>query len=419
MEIENNKKETSLDETPKMESLKELLRMGPGPSSSHTIGPYRAAIIFKHGVAHEAVKKIVVTLRGSLALTGVGHGTDAIVKKALEGIPTEVVFDYQTLTEHPNTIVFQADLENGEHIERAYESIGGGAIKDVGHKYAPKIVYPFNTLQGLRDWMERHNETDVYKVIERYEGESIFQFGEEMLQQSFDTLAMALRQSGYLPGRLHLKSVAKDMLQTALTLPKSSGRRTMLISAYAYATAEANARGEKIVTTPTCGAAGVVPAVLYYQYHDVGKPWDEVVKAFLVGALICAFCKEEAGISGAVLGCQAEIGSATSFAAAALCYLDGLDLYGIEYGSEVAMEHFLGLTCDPVEGYVQIPCIERNGMAAIHAYTSYLYAKYISPFRKNKVSFDDVLRAMKETGDKMSADLRETGLGGLAKIVKC
>lgn len=415
----DSKEKPNLDETPKMESLRELLRMGPGPSSSHTIGPYRAALAFKAGIAHEQIEKIVVTLRGSLALTGVGHGTDKIVKKALEGLPTEVVFDFDTVTEHPNTIIFEAFLSNGEEIKRSFESIGGGAIKDVGRKYSPQVVYPFNTLDGLRQWLVKNNEKDVFAPILKYEGPHILEFGCEMLQQSFDTLAMALRQSGYLPGKLHLKSVAKQMYETACDLPKSSGRRTMLISAYAYATSEANARGEKIVTAPTCGAAGVVPAVLYYQWHDVGYDFEKVVKAFLVGALICAFCKEEAGISGAVLGCQAEIGSASSFAAAALCYLDGQTLDGIEYGAEVAMEHFLGLTCDPVEGYVQIPCIERNGMAAIHSYTAYLYAKYISPFRKNKVSFDNVLRAMKETGSKMSADLRETGIGGLARIVKC
>ncbi len=406
-------------EGPIMESIRELLRAGPGPSSSHTIGPYRAALLFRHGLAHEPVVKVRVTLCGSLALTGQGHGTDAIVKKALEGLSPEVVFDFETPVAHPNTIIFSAELEGGETITRAFESIGGGAIKPVGQPYQPRVVYPFRTFDGLKAWMEAHGETDVYRVIEHFEGESIFGFGSEMLQQSFDTLSMSLRQGGILPGRLQVQAVARQMYQTALKLPKSSGRRTMLISAFAYAVSEANARGEKIVTAPTCGAAGVVPAVLYYQYRECGRTFPELVKAFLVGALVCVFAKEEAGISGAVLGCQAEIGSAASFAAAALCYLDGLSVGQIEYGAEVAMEHFLGLTCDPVDGYVQIPCIERNGMAAIHAYTAYLYAKYIAPYKKAKVSFDDVLKAMKETGEKMSDELRETGLGGLARVVKC
>lgn len=409
----------NLNQTPQMESIRELLRVGPGPSSSHTIGPYRAALLFRHGLAHERVRSVVVTLMGSLALTGKGHGTDSIIRKALEGLNPKVVFDFETRCQHPNTVYFEATLEDGAVIRKGFESIGGGAIKPVGRPYLPQIVYPFSSFDGLKRWMKDNREKDIYHVIERFEGSSIFDFGSQMLQQSFDTLAMALRQDGVLPGRLHVQSVAKRMYETALQLPKSSGRRTMLISSFAYAVSEANARGEKIVTAPTCGAAGVVPAVLYYQYTECGKSFPELVRAFLVGALVCTFAKEEAGISGAVLGCQAEIGSAAAFAAASLCYLDGLSLLQIEYGAEVAMEHFLGLTCDPVDGYVQIPCIERNGMASIHAYTAYLYAKFIAPYKKAKVSFDDVLHAMKETGEKMSKELRETGIGGLARVVKC
>ena len=191
----------------------------------------------------------------------------------------------------------------------------------------------------------------------------------------------------------------------------------LLLAAFSYATSEENARGKEVVTSPTCGASGVVPAVLYYEKKFRLRQPDELARAYLVGALICDFIKENAAISGAMYGCQAEIGSAASFASAALAYLDGLSVYQIEYAAEVAMEHFLGLTCDPVDGYVQIPCIERNAMAAIHSYAAYLFSKDIALYRHNLVSFDNVVRAMKETGQELPPDLKETSLGGLAKII--
>ena len=196
-------------------------------------------------------------------------------------------------------------------------------------------------------------------------------------------------------------------------------KKTGGFSRLLFATSEANARGDIVVTAPTCGAAGVVPAVLFHQYRYNHRTIEDLAKAYLIGALVCDFIKNNASISGAVLGCQAEIGSACSFAAASLSYLNGLSLFQIEYASEVAREHFLGLTCDPVNGYVQIPCIERNAMASIHAFTAYEYAKEISIYRTNKVSFDNVILARKETGSELSPDLKETALGGLAKIIRC
>lgn len=402
-----------------MKSIRHLLRVGPGPSSSHTIGPYRASLMFESLLLGKTVKSLDVWLCGSLALTGKGHGTDKIVEKALALYPTAVHFDIERKIEHPNTIVFKAVTDRGEVITRSYESIGGGSIKETGKPYAPREVYPFGKFHDLEAYMAKEGIEDPYAVIERFEGKDIFFFGQRMLQSSFDCVEKGLSQSGYLPGTLHLKSVAKALYREAMTLDETEEKRAMLLSAYAYAVAESNARGESIVTAPTCGAAGVVPACLYYEWHDRKRPMVDLVRAYLVGALVCDFAKEEAGISGAVLGCQAEIGTAASFAAAALCELDGLGIHKIGYGAEVALEHFLGLTCDPVDGYVQIPCIERNGMASVHAYTAYLYAKFISPFRENRVSFDDVLAAMKETGKNLPREYRETGLGGLAKVVKC
>lgn len=402
-----------------MKSLRELLLYGPGPSSSHTIGPYRIALDFASLLQGRNVTSLKITLFGSLALTGKGHRTDYILKETLKQYPVEVLFDTEKKDlPHPNTMTLIATFEDGTTLSKTYLSLGGGSYCEEGKQTTGKDIYPFTTFDGMKEYMKEKGITDVYSLIEQIEGKDIFTFGEEMLGHTFSTLEASLNKTGYLPGPLHLTCVSKEIYQKALKSQDEAEKRTLLLSSYAYATAEANARGEMIVTTPTCGSAGVVPAVLYYGkkvYHD--KDTD-LVKAFLVGALVCNFIKENASLSGALLGCQAEIGSASSFASASLAYLRGLSLHQIEYASEVSMEHFLGLTCDPVDGYVQIPCIERNAIAALHAYASYLFAKDISPYRQNRVSFDNVIRAMKETGSELPSDLKETSLGGLAKIIR-
>ena len=401
-----------------MKSIKELLIVGPGPSSSHTIGPYRIIKHFIQGMNIENVENVQITLYGSLALTGKGHSTNSIIKEALGDVPCEVFFE-PTLDrlKHPNTMQCIAHLKNGETNVKRYHSIGGGAFCIEGEKNCGKEVYPFSTFDGLKQYMEKSETQDIYDVIATLDEKDIFKYGKEMLLHSFETIQNALEKEGTLPGPLQLKRVAKKIYQKALDSKDDIDRRLLFLTSYAYATAEANANNEMIVTAPTCGAAGVVPSVLYYEYKNHHHSLKDLVKAYLVGALICSFIKENAGVAGALLGCQSEIGSAASFAAASLAYLHGLATYQIEYAAEVAMEHFLGLTCDPVDGYVQIPCIERNGVASIHAYTAYLYAKNISLYRKNKVSFDNVILAMKETGNELPSDLKETSLGGLAKII--
>ena len=254
-------------------------------------------------------------------------------------------------------------------------------------------------------------------MILRKDEKEIFEYGKDMLLQSFQTIQESLTKEGTLPGPLRLKRVAKEIYQKAKECHDEADQRILYLTSYAYAVAESNANNEMIVTAPTCGAAGVVPACLYYEWKNLHRSLDDLAKAYLVGALVCSFIKENAGVAGALLGCQSEIGSASSFASASLAYLNKLSLYQIEYAAEVAMEHFLGLTCDPVNGYVQIPCIERNGIAAIHAYSSYLYAKTIALSRKNTVSFDNVIKAMKATGDELPQDLKETSLGGLASVI--
>lgn len=403
-----------------MKSIKELLILGPGPSSSHTIGPYRISLSFLKDIEGKEVDKILVTLYGSLALTGKGHSTDEIIKKTFHEYECECLFKptFEDIN-HPNTMECEALFHDDTSMKKRYQSIGGGAFVEEGKKEVIKDVYPFSTFDGLKEYIKIEHITDVFDVIKKNEDDDILEFGKEMLKCSFKTISESLTREGILPGPLKLNRVAKSIYEHANKNKYGIDRRLIYLTSYAYATAEANANNELIVTTPTCGAAGVVPACLYYEWKNHHRNLTDLAKAYMVGALVCSFIKENAGVAGALLGCQSEIGSAASFASASLAYLNGLSLYQIEYASEVAMEHFLGLTCDPVDGYVQIPCIERNGMAAIHAYSSYLYAKNISLYRKNKVSFDNVILAMKETGNELPNELKETSLGGLAKVIIC
>ena len=403
-----------------MKTLKSLLIQGPGPSSSHTIGPFRMVQQFLSEIHREEVEKIDVTLYGSLALTGKGHFTDRIIEKALHGYPCEIHFDpvLKGLT-HPNTMTCAARYKNGTVYSQRYLSIGGGAFMKEGGHYEEKDVYPFNTFSEMTIYMEENKIEDMYELVTTFEDPDIFTYGKEQLLSSFQTIERSLEDLSLLPGELKLKAVSNHIRNKAQDTSDPGEKRILYLTAYAYATAEANARGDMVITAPTCGSAGVVPAVLYYEYKNLHVSLERLVKAYLVGALVCDFIKQNASLSGALLGCQAEIGSAASFAASSLCYLNNLNNQQIEYGAEVAMEHFLGLTCDPVNGYVQIPCIERNAMASIHAYASYLFAKDISAYRKNRVSFDNVIKAMRDTGDKLSSDLKETSLGGLAKVIIC
>lgn len=403
-----------------MQSLENLLILGPGPSSSHTIGPYRIAKAYLKETPPSSLKEAKVTLFGSLALTGKGHLTDATVEKVFEkaGVPVRIVFDAEEKKlDHPNTMRIDGTLKDGTMLSRTFYSVGGGAYLEKGEKSSVKEVYPFQKFADLRDYL-KEKDGDLFTAVSSFDSPDIFDYGKKLLAHSFATVERSLQYEGTLPGSLHLEAVAKKIYEKAGKTIDASERKNLFLTAYAYATAEANARGEELVTAPTCGSAGVVPAVLYDAYKEENFSMDELTKAYLCGALVCNFIKQNASISGAVLGCQAEIGSAASFAAASLSYLHGLSLHQVEYAAEVAMEHFLGLTCDPVEGYVQIPCIERNGIASIHAYASYLYAKDISIFRSNRVDFDTVIETMKQTGSELSSDLKETSQGGLAKYVR-
>lgn len=402
-----------------MKSLKELFIIGPGPSSSHTIGPKKAAELFKQKYPNASSFK--VTLFGSLALTGKGHLTDYIICKTL-GENTKVEFNFTKIyIPHPNTMDFYAYDENGELLgQNRIFSLGGGAISVENEKFhEPKEVYPFNSFEEMNKHLEELGLEHYYELVYKYEDEDIEEYITHCLMTMFECVELGLNETGLIPGQLKLERVAREIYHSAIdeNTPQEE-RRTLLISSFAYAVSENNASGFDVVTAPTCGSAGVIPASLYYEYKYNKKSIKELVHALMIAGLIGNIVKTMASISGAVGGCQAEIGTATMMAAAAISSLHGLKNYQIEYAAELALEHMLGLTCDPVLGYVQIPCIERNAGSALRACDAFLYAKIISSKRKNRISLDDVIRAMKITGDELSSDYKETSQGGLAKVYR-
>lgn len=232
-----------------------------------------------------------------------------------------------------------------------------------------------------------------------------------------DSVECGLREEGTLPGTLKLHRIANKLHKKALVSSQDE-QLTVYLASYSYAASEHNASGGMVVTAPTCGSSGVMASLVYYLLKNLSVPLEKVVKGVKVASIFGNLAKKNATISGAQGGCQAEIGVASAMGAALLSYVNGLSSHQVEYASEVALEHFLGLTCDPVDGYVQIPCIERNGIAALRAYNAYLFAKNIEPLRHNRVSYDCVIQTMKETGEDIASDYKETAKGGLAKTVK-
>jgi L-serine dehydratase len=406
-----------------MKSLSKLYRYGPGPSSSHTIAPSIAARSFKSLLSSLSVDHVVVTLYGALALTGVGHHTDLAVKTSLYPLPTEVVFDEKTPVSHPLSLAFTAYSGKQFLLCRHYASLGGGEITSEDDlSVNEKDIYPFHDLSEIKTALLKKSLPDLKSFCLSYEDPSIEEYLSETLKRMFASIEKGLQKEDTIPAndnpRLHWARCAKKIFESSSSISDEAARREILITSYAYAVAESSASGEEVVTAPTCGSSGVLPAILYYCYHDQHHPFEKVKDALYTAGVFGNLVKQNASIAGAIGGCQAEIGTASSMAAAALCTLEGLSLYQIEYAAECAMEHFLGLSCDPVDGYVIIPCIERNGMGALRAYDAYLYAKYISPLRKNQVSFDDVVEAMKLTGDSLASAYKETAEGGLAEILK-
>ncbi len=395
-----------------MHSLKELYRIGKGPSSSHTIGPERACKLFL--LENPQADAFTARLYGSLAKTGEGHGTDTVIRSVLPNVRLE--FDIDTECPHPNTMELVAYINGVESAKMRVFSVGGGAIEIEGRALEEgSDVYDLNTMSAIRERCEQSN-TRLYEYVFEQEGEGLKEYLAEVWQTMKNAVKRGINKTGILPGGLEVERRAKILYDGVVQNEGAEFRENRLVCAYAFAVSEENASGGTIVTSPTCGACGVLPAVLVYSQEKQGYTDEEMLNALATAGLIGNLIKTNASISGAECGCQAEIGSACCMATAALAELRGLSLGQIEYAAEVAMEHHLGLTCDPICGLVQIPCIERNAVAAMRAINAASLAYFLSDSRK--ISFDLVVQTMYETGKDLKRSYRETAEGGLAKLYK-
>ncbi len=396
-----------------MESIRSLYKIGRGPSSSHTMGPERACKIAKE--RYPEATSFAVTLFGSLALTGIGHGTDRIVRETFAPTPCEIIVDKESHTPvHPNTMNIEAK-RGGEVLgAMTVYSIGGGSIEIEGEGKAASApeIYPHSSFSEIAEVCRREN-VRLYEYVLKYEGEDIYDYLNEVWDVMKNSIHEGLSTTGTLPGGLGTKRKARILFEKNHIDESAQTRENRLVSAYAFAVSEQNAGGGTIATAPTCGSCGVLPSVLKYMQDSRGFSDKQIYNALATAALIGNLIRTNASISGAECGCQAEIGSACSMAAAALGELFGMGLDQIEYAAEVAMEHHLGLTCDPICGLVQIPCIERNAVAAMRAINALSLANFLSDSRK--ITFDLIVRTMYNTGLDLPLGYRETSVGGLAK----
>ena len=397
-----------------MKSIRDVYKIGKGPSSSHTMGPERAAKLFLQ--RYPDAERYRVVLYASLAKTGRGHGTDRVLYEVLGKDRTEVVFSDDSPTDlpHPNTLDFFAYRGEEEIGTMRVLSIGGGDIVVDGQDAAAaEEIYPENSFAEIEQFC-RWRYITLSEYVELNEGPEIWDFLAEIWDTMKKAIADGLNASGILPGGLQVERKAKRLYSQEKENELPQIRELRLVCSYAFAIAEQNADNGTIVTAPTCGSAGVLPSVLLYMQLRHNIPDRKVHEALAVAGLFGSIVKRNASISGAECGCQAEIGTACSMAAAALCYLMDKSINETEYAAEIAMEHQLGLTCDPICGLVQIPCIERNAVAAKRAIDAFNLSSLLCGTRN--ISFDMVVRTMKETGIHISDQYRETSEGGLARL---
>ena len=393
-----------------MKSLTELYRCGMGPSSSHTIAPENACRAFL--AEHGGLDDYKVILYGSLAKTGKGHMTDKVIERTF-GVPVRVEFNVEKHDlPHPNTMDIIGYSGGEEKAKWRVTSVGGGAFKINGKKNPSKDCYPCKNFREVEEYCTQ-NDIRLYEYAERFDVKNIREYVGEVWQVMQDAIVRGLAADGVLEGGLNIRRKAKTLYETNNVFEDGMTRENRLVCAFAFAVGEENASCGRVATAPTCGAAGVLPAVLYYFKNKYKYSDEKIVNALLTGGIVGNVVKANASISGAECGCQAEIGTACSMAAAALGELFGMNLNQIEYAAEVAMEHYLGLTCDPINGLVQIPCIERNAVAAMRAINAVNLASFLADF--HKISFDMVVATMYKTGRDMSRIYRETAEGGLAK----
>lgn len=395
-----------------MQSLKYLYKTGRGPSSSHTMGPFFAAKRFLEQNPNEKEYKAI--LYGSLAKTGRGHMTDVVLNEVFNGKDFSVEFDEITNTVfHPNMMDLMA-LNNGKTVsKKRYYSIGGGEIIADGEpRFEHSEIYDLNSFAQISQYCRSKN-IRLWQYVEECEGQDIWKYLENIWKTMQKAVERGLEAEGVLQGGIGLRRKAKYLFRQRHVDETEETKTNRLICAYAYAVSEENASGGEIVTAPTCGSCGVVPAVLKYLQQKRKFSDEEIIHSLAAAGIIGNLVKTNASISGAECGCQAEIGTACAMAAAAAAELFELDLDQIEYAAEMSIEHHLGLTCDPILGLVQIPCIERNAIAAMRALNAVNLADFLVDSRK--ISFDMIVDTMYETGKDLKVIYRETAEGGMAK----
>ncbi len=397
-----------------MRSIRDIYKIGKGPSSSHTMGPGFAAEYFKE--KHPDADSYKAILYGSLSKTGKGHGTDRVLNETFAPAKVQVVMSKEDPEDikHPNTLDLIA-IKDGEEVARQrFESIGGGDIVIQGQrkKQDQEDVYIENSFAEIKQFCA-FRYIDLAEYIELNEGKEIWDFLKTVWEAMENEIHEGLSKSGILPGPLHVQRKAKFLYEQVPVNKHAELVESQLVCSFAYACSEQNADNGTVVTAPTCGSCGVLPAVLYYLKDKRKLSINQVVKCLGVAGLFGELAKRNASVSGAECGCQAEVGVACSMAAAAAGQAFGYSIDQIEYAAEVALEHHLGLTCDPICGLVQIPCIERNAVAAMRALNSANIAYFLTGTRN--ISYDMVLKSMYYTGLDINQRYRETSEGGLAR----
>lgn len=395
-----------------MESLKKLYKIGRGPSSSHTMGPHKAAGEFLNRCPE--AHRYEVSLYGSLAATGKGHLTDKIIEEVFSGKSIHIIWKPdELLSKHPNALKFEAfDEKNKKLTSWTSYSIGGGDIIDEHTAREKSFIYPLSTMNEILSWCHK-NGKQLWEYIELYEDNDIWDYLENIWAHMQQSIKHGLDSEGTLPGGLKLARKASHYYQKAQNFRGQVRRRGMLY-AFALAVSEENASGGEVVTAPTCGASGTLPAVLEYHKIFNKQSKDKILKALATAGLFGNIVKHNASISGAEVGCQGEVGTACAMASAATTRLFGGTNHQIEYAAEIGIEHHLGLTCDPLLGLVQIPCIERNVFAAARSLNHGNFA--LLSDGRHHIKFDEAVTSMNSTGQDLSCFYKETSRGGLALL---
>ena len=397
-----------------MRSIKEIFVIGHGPSSSHTMGPaFACEFVLKK---YQDAKYIKVVLFDSLAKTGKGHFTDLIIDTKLKNVPHEIAFDEKTSVKHPNTMRFFITNARGKEIMEEVISIGGGTIiTSDNKKETPKDVFPHKNLTEILDYCNQKG-ISLSQYVLSFDDEDVIEHMTKCYQAMMDAAHRGMDKVGELSGPLHVKRKAHDMYMQLLAKPFGFKDYDLTTATYAIAVAEENADGGEVVIAPTCGSAGVIPGVIAYL-EAKGLSTRKIIESMLVAGLIGIVSKTNGSISGAEAGCQAEIGVACAMGAALIASAEGLPNDKIAQSAEIALEHSLGLTCDPVKGYVQVPCIERCALYALKARDAVSLARLI-PSNTTLISFDDSLKTMLKTGRDLKSGYRETGKKGLGELFK-